>query len=103
MPPKPPASVPAPSNPDISESPSLPPEGSPSNAPRPKVIDLANAVATNSRIPLLDVVKRRMYRDWLRGARPREIRINYRSFEGALRVDEVDDVLREQAKGERAA
>ena len=54
-------------------------------------------------VPVLDIVKRRMYRDWLRGARPRDIRIVYRSGPRPLKVDDVDNVLREQARKKEAA
>jgi len=85
----------------MSENPTLPPTNSAAKDRRRKVIDLARAVATMSTVPVLDQVKRRMFRDWLRGARPRALRIMYRSGPQALRIDDVDQVLREQARLDR--
>jgi hypothetical protein len=77
----------------------LPPKCHSDRSRQPKLIDLADAIATAyPSVPVLDVVKRRMYRDWLRGVRPRALRITYGPAQrGAMKVDEVDDVLREQA------
>jgi hypothetical protein len=86
------------------EKPTLPPTSTPAKARSRKVIDLARAVATMSTVPVLDQVKRRMFRDWLRGVRPRALRLIYRSGNAVLKVDEVNDVLREvAAENERRA
>jgi hypothetical protein len=82
--------------------PSLPPNPAPSKAQSRKVINLAEAVAAMSQIPVLDIVKRRMYDEWLGGLRPRKLRDNYRTGAGKpLTVDEIDVVLRAHAKADR--
>ena len=52
---------------------------------------------------MLDIVKRRMYRDWLRGASPRALRLTYANRRQVLRVGEIDAILREQAILDRRA
>ncbi len=80
----------------------LPPKNPASVSRRAQVIDLAQAVARRSAAPVLDVVKRRIYRDWLRGVTPRSLGSVYRDpLVGVLKVEEVDGILREQARLER--
>ena len=101
---KPAQSVVASSDSHSGEGPILPPPAESAKSRRRKVIDLATAVASMAGAPLLDRVRRRLYLDWLSGDRPRVLRINYRSHgRRPLRVDQVDDVLREQARKREAA
>ena len=100
---KPARSVVAASSEKSGEDPILPPPAESAKSRRRKVIDLATAVASRACVPVLDIVKRRMYRDWLRGVRPRGLRSTYRSGPTPLRVDDIDDVLREQARKREAA
>lgn len=82
--------------------PKLPPDGALAKMPRAQVIDIAKAVTRIAAVPLLDPVKRQMYRDWMRGLRPRQIADVYRcAVYGRPSVDEVDDILRGQAVLER--
>jgi len=85
------------------EDPILPPPAEAANVIPRKPIDIARAVASMAGAPVLEIVQRRMYRDWLRGLRPRAIRVNYRSGPRPLKIDDVDDVLREQARKKEAA
>jgi len=96
---KPPQAIAAPSE-HAGDYPILPPPMEAANRPRPQVIDIATAAASMASVPVLDIVKRRMFRDWLRGVRPREIRVVYQCGR-PLRVDEVDSILREVAKQDR--
>jgi hypothetical protein len=101
---KPARSVVAASSDKSGEGPILPPPVESAKSRRRKVIDLASAVAAMAGAPLLDRVRRRMYLDWLSGDRPRVLRNNYRSHgRRPLRIDQVDDVLREQARKKEAA
>ena len=100
---KPAQGVVASSDSNSGEGPILPPPAESAKSRRRKVIDLAKAVASMSGAPILDRVRRRMYLDWLSGDRPRVLRINYRSTRRPLRVDQIDDVLREQARKKEAA
>lgn len=84
--------------------PKLPPSLPHAAQRRGQVVDIAVAVARGAAVPVLDPVKRRMYLDWLRGLRPRQIQTNYRCpVFGLPRIEEVDDILRAEALRERAA
>jgi hypothetical protein len=100
---KPAQSVAASSNNNSGEGPILPPPAESAKSRRRKVIDLATAVSSMARAPMLDRIRRRVYLDWLSGDRPRVLRISYRSGRKPLSVDAVDDVLREQARKKEAA
>lgn len=67
-----------------------------------KVIDIAQAVAKRAKVPVLDITKRRLYQDWLRGLTPATLTVVYGDrVLGALRVGEVDSILREVARQDR--
>lgn len=82
--------------------PTLPPAAAPAKRAPRKVIDLARAAEAMARVPVLDVAKRRLYNDWLAGARPRALRMIYGKPTGLL-VDQVDDVLRAHAREQQVA
>lgn len=98
---KPQASAAAP--PIADDSPSMPPPAAARKERRPHVIDIEAAAVSISTVPVLDIVRRRVLRDWLRGLRPRQLRTVYQSGPRPLTVDEVDDVLRAEVKREQEA
>ena len=84
----------------VSDKPIVPPPAGSPNRARPQVIDILTAATSIATVPVLDIVKRRMFCDWLdRRVKPRELRVVYKSTK-PLSVDEVDDVIRAEVRKE---
>lgn len=75
---KPASAVAASSDEHDNDKPILPPPSSPVNGARSQVIDIARAVANYAALPVLEITKRRMYRDWLNGRDLSVLQILYR-------------------------
>jgi hypothetical protein len=75
---KPPAAVVTPSDERGNDDPILPTPQPAANARRRQPIDIARAVANYAALPVLEITKRRMYRDWLNGRDLSVLQILYR-------------------------
>lgn len=72
------SAVTVPSDSDDHDTPILPPPTTPAKAQRRQPIDIARAAANYAALPVLEITKRRMYRDWLNGRDLAVLQIMYR-------------------------
>lgn len=96
---KPPAIVAASSDEHDNDSPILPPPTEAANSSKRQVIDIARAVANCAALPVLEITKRRMYRDWLNGRDLAVLQIMYRDpVLGIPKRKAIEHTVREMAR-----
>jgi len=102
---KPAESVAASSEVRDNDDPILPPPTEAANSRKRQPIDIARAVANYAALPVLEITKRRMYRDWLNGRDLSVLQILYRDpVLGIPPRKAIEHTVREMArKNGRAA
>ncbi len=101
---KPPQAIAA-SSEHASDDPILPPPAEAANSRKRQPVDIARAVANYAALPVLEITKRRMYRDWLNGRDLSVLQILYRDpVLGIPPRKAIEHTVREMAqKNGRAA
>lgn len=99
---KPAGFVAAPSENAGNDEPTLPPASEAANSRKRQVIDIARAVANCAALPVLEITKRRMYRDWLNGRDLAVLQIMYRDpVLGIPPRRAIEHTVREMARLDR--